>query len=207
MHHHIAIDGPSGAGKSTIAKEVAKRFGYNYMDTGAMYRTVGLFFSRAEKWPDTDSEIEALAHEADIDISFKNGKQLMFLNGEDVTDAIRAEEVGMLASKVSAYPQVRELLVDIQQKAASDMDVVMDGRDIGTVVLPDAELKVFLTADVNERANRRFLQLKEKGEDPDLEKILKELIQRDYQDTHREHSPLKQADDAVLVDSDRKSVV
>ncbi len=206
MNHHIAIDGPAGAGKSTIAKKVAEKLGYLYIDTGAMYRAMGLFFNRSGVWPEESDDIAKSASLADITITYENGAQQVYLNGENVTRLIRTEECGMAASKVSIYPEVRKRLVALQQKIARTEDVVMDGRDIGTVVLPDALLKIFLTADVKERAGRRYLEMKQKGEDPDFTKIEEDLRRRDHQDSTRAASPLRQADDAVLVDSTNLSI-
>ena len=201
MHYQIAIDGPAGAGKSTIARIVAEKLGYIYIDTGAMYRAIGLFFDRNGKWPDTPAQITALLDKADITIDHKDGAQRIYLNGEDVSEAIRTEKAGMSASRVSAFPEVRVKLVELQRALASRADVVMDGRDIGTVVLPDAALKIFLTADVSVRAERRRLQLLEKGVKADKAEIEKDLRSRDHNDSTREASPLKQAEDAVLVDT------
>jgi len=201
MNHNIAIDGPSGAGKSTIAKQVAEQLGFVYIDTGAMYRAMGLHFKGAEKWPETPEEKNMLAETAGITLKHADGVQQIFLNGTNVSTDIRTEECGMLASKVSAYPEVRVRMVAIQQEIAASEDVVMDGRDIGTVVIPDAFLKIFLTANVKERAIRRYLEMKEKGVNTDIRQIEADLKQRDHQDSTRETSPLKQAADAVLLDS------
>ncbi len=206
MNHNIAIDGPSGAGKSTIAKNVAKELGFVYIDTGAMYRAMGLHFKAAEKWPETEEEMNALARTADISLSHENGAQQIFLNGRNVSGDIRTEECGMLASKVSAYPPVRVRMVALQQEIAKKTDVVMDGRDIGTVVIPDAFLKIFLTADVKERAKRRYYEMLEKGIETDIAKVEEDLEQRDHQDSTRAMSPLRQADDAVLLDSTNMSI-
>ncbi len=197
----IAIDGPAGAGKSTIAQEVAKRLGYIYIDTGAMYRAMGLFFDQNESWPKGPGEIEALVEKAEISIKAGKDGQGFFLNGENVSKAIRTEKAGMSASSVSKLPQVRKKMVELQQKMAESMNVVMDGRDIGTVVLPNAQLKIFLTAEVCVRAKRRMLQLKEKGIEGNLQEIEEDIKARDHQDMTREHSPLKQAEDAVLLDT------
>ena len=201
MHYQIAIDGPAGAGKSTIAKIAAKRLGYIYIDTGAMYRAMGIFFERNDGWNKTSDGIRKLAEQADITISYEDGAQRIYLNKEDVSEAIRTEQAGMNASRVSAFPEVREKLVELQQKLAESSDVVMDGRDIGTVVLPSAQLKIFLTADVRVRAERRLLQLHEKGEEADIETIEADLRERDHNDSTREASPLKKADDAVMLDT------
>lgn len=202
----IAIDGPAGAGKSTIAKIAAKKLGFVYIDTGAMYRAMGLFFDRNNEWPDKPEDIKALAEKADITLKYADGEQRIFLNGEDVSEAIRTEKAGLSASSVSRFPEVREIMVSLQQKLAGSMNVIMDGRDIGTVVLPDADLKIFLTADVSERARRRMLQLEEKGIKESLDKIEDDIRKRDIQDTTRKASPLKQADDAVLVDTSDISI-
>lgn len=202
----IAIDGPAGAGKSTIAKIAAKKLGFVYIDTGAMYRAMGLFFDRNGEWPDKPEDIKALAEKADITLKYADGEQRIFLNGEDVSEAIRTEKAGLSASSVSRFPEVREIMVSLQQKLAGSMNVIMDGRDIGTVVLPDADLKIFLTADVSERARRRMLQLEEKGIKESLDKIEEDIRKRDIQDTTRKASPLKQADDAVLVDTSDISI-
>ena len=201
MYFQIAIDGPSGAGKSTVAKLVAEKLGCVYIDTGAMYRAMGLFFNREGNWPEEEGEVGALCEKADITIENKDGVQRIFLNGEDVSDEIRTEEGGMNASRVSAYLAVREKLVELQRKLAKSTDVVMDGRDIGTVVLPDASLKIYLAADAHVRALRRMNQLKEKGICAELETIESELISRDRQDSTRDVSPLKKADDAVCIDT------
>lgn len=202
----IAIDGPAGAGKSTIAKIAAKKLGFVYIDTGAMYRAMGLFFDRNNEWPDKPEDIKALAEKADITLKYADGEQRIFLNGEDVSETIRTEKAGLSASSVSRFPEVREIMVSLQQKLAGSMNVIMDGRDIGTVVLPDADLKIFLTADVSERARRRMLQLEEKGIKESLDKIEEDIRKRDIQDTTRKASPLKQADDAVLVDTSDISI-
>lgn len=202
----IAIDGPAGAGKSTIAKIAAKKLGFVYIDTGAMYRAMGLFFDRNKEWPDKPEDIKALAEKADITLKYADGEQRIFLNGEDVSEAIRTEKAGLSASSVSRFPEVREIMVSLQQKLAGSMNVIMDGRDIGTVVLPDADLKIFLTADVSERARRRMLQLEEKGIKESLDKIEEDIRKRDIQDTTRKASPLKQADDAALIDTSDISI-
>lgn len=206
MNYQIAIDGPAGAGKSTIAKIVAGKLGYIYIDTGAMYRAMGLFFDRSGKWPDSSEEIKALSDKAEIEIKYADNIQKIYLNGEDVSEAIRAENAGMSASKVSALPEVREKLVELQRKMAASSSVVMDGRDIGTVVLPDAQLKIFLTADTHVRALRRMKQLEEKGVREELETIEKDILERDKNDSTRKTSPLKQAEDAVLLDTSKLSI-
>lgn len=201
MSINIAIDGPAGAGKSTIAKLVAKKLGYIYVDTGAMYRAMALYIMRKGIAVDDADGISKECENADISITYKDGNQVVILNGEDVTGLLRTEEVGNMASTTSVNPKVREKLVDLQRVLASKENVVMDGRDIGTVVLPNANVKIYLTASSEVRAQRRYLELKEKGVDANLETIEKEIIERDYRDMNRDISPLKQADDAVLIDS------
>ena len=201
MAMNVAIDGPAGAGKSTIAKAVAAKKGYVYVDTGAMYRAMALYFLRAGIASDDEKSISEKVDEIVVSIKYEDGAQHVILNGEDVTDLIRTEEVGNMASATSVYSAVRTKLVALQQELAKTTDVIMDGRDIGTVVLPNADVKVFLTASVECRAKRRFDELKAKGANPDFDQIAKDIEERDYRDSHREISPLKQADDAVLVDS------
>lgn len=206
MGINIAIDGPAGAGKSTIAKRIAAKKGYIYVDTGAMYRAMALYLLREGVDPSDTAAIDAKCQEADITIGYEDGVQIVYLNGENVNGYIRTEEVGRMASSSSPNPNVRKKLVQLQQKLAADADVVMDGRDIGTCVLPNAQVKVFLTADSHERAMRRYKELTERGEDCDLAVIEQDIIERDRQDMTRELSPLKQAEDAVLVDSSRMTV-
>ena len=202
MSYNIAIDGPAGAGKSTIAKLVAKERRCIYVDTGAMYRAMALYLVRQNIKKDAAAEeVSKIAKTADISIEFKDGVQLVILNGENVNDYIRTPEVSQMASVVATNEDVRAYLVSLQQKLAKSTDVVMDGRDIGTVVLPDADVKVYLTASVECRAKRRYDELIAKGEECDLKATEKEIEERDYRDMHREHSPLKQAEDATLVDS------
>ena len=201
MSFNIAIDGPAGAGKSTIAKKIAKKMGYIYVDTGAMYRAMALFLLREKITPQETEKINKKCGEADITIRYEGGEQIVYLNGENVNGLIRTEEVGNMASASSPNPNVRKKLVELQQKLAANADVVMDGRDIGTCVLPNAQVKVYLTADSKVRAQRRYKELTEKGVTCDLEVIEKDIIERDHQDMTREISPLKQAEDAVLVDS------
>lgn len=201
MNKNIAIDGPAGAGKSTIAKLIAKKLGYIYVDTGAMYRAMALYLLREGVDKESAPAIEEACKRADISIEFINGEQVVTLNGENVNGLIRTEEVGKMASVSSVNPKVREKLVALQQKLASEKSVVMDGRDIGTVVLPDAYLKIYLTASAKVRAKRRFDELSLKGEQCDFDVILKDIIERDERDMTREISPLRQADDAVLLDS------
>ncbi|MBS5881168.1 MAG: (d)CMP kinase [Lachnoanaerobaculum sp.] len=198
----IAIDGPAGAGKSSIAKALSKRLGYIYIDTGAMYRAVALFFVENNVSDGTDSRIESLLDKLEISIKYEDGAQKVILNGEDVTDKLRLEEIGKLASKFSAIGSVREKLVALHRKLAQKENVVMDGRDIGTVVLPNADLKIYLSASSKVRAKRRYLELLEKGHtDLDINEIEDEIIKRDEADMNREISPLKQADDAYYLDS------
>ena len=201
MAFNVAIDGPAGAGKSTIAKAVAAKKGYVYVDTGAMYRAMALYFLRSNISKDDEAKISASVDEIKVSIKYEDGAQHVILNDEDVTGLIRTEEVGNMASATSVYSAVRTKLVALQQELAKTTDVIMDGRDIGTVVLPNADVKVFLTASVECRAKRRFDELKAKGENPDFDKIAKDIEERDYRDSHREISPLKQAEDATLVDS------
>lgn len=197
----VAIDGPSGAGKSSMARRLAAELGYTYVDTGAMYRAVGLYALRAGKDPADNAAVETLLPQVHLDILLKDGTQHVLLNGEDVSAAIRAEEVGMAASAVGANPAVRAFLLDTQRALAKSRDVLMDGRDIGTVVLPDATVKIFLTASPEARAQRRFAELQAKGEQADFETVLADIRRRDDQDTHRAAAPLRQAEDAVLVDT------
>lgn len=197
----IAIDGPSGAGKSTLAKRLAKELGYIYVDTGAMYRSIGLYALRQGVDPKNADTVQALLPDIQLDIRLQDGSQHVYLNGEDVSTDIRAEAVGMAASAVSAHPAVRAFLLDTQRNLAKGQNILMDGRDIGTVVLPDATVKIFLTASPEARAERRRKELEEKGQPADFATVLADIEQRDYQDTHRAVAPLKQAEDAVLVDS------
>ena len=197
----IAIDGPSGAGKSTLAKRLAKELGYIYVDTGAMYRSIGLYALRRGVDPKNADAVQALLPGIELGIQLQDGAQHVYLNGEDVSTDIRAEAVGMAASAVSAPPAVRAFLLDTQRNLAKGQNILMDGRDIGTVVLPDATVKIFLTASPEARAERRRKELEEKGQPADFATVLADIQQRDYQDTHRAVAPLKQAQDAVLVDS------
>lgn len=198
---NIAIDGPAGAGKSTIAKKVAKTLGYIYVDTGAMYRAMALYMIKLGIDPENANAIEEACKSADIGIEYRDGEQVVLLNGENVNAYLRTEEVGNMASVTSVNAKVREKLVELQQKLAKTKDVVMDGRDIGTVVLPNAEVKVYLTASSLVRAKRRALELEAKGEAVDLAKTEADIIDRDNRDMTREISPLKQAVDATLIDS------
>lgn len=201
MSYNIAIDGPAGAGKSTIAKRVSAELSFIYVDTGAMYRAIALYLLKNEISPEDLDGVKKALNEIEIAIQYVNGEQHVLLNEEDVSGQIRTEEVGNMASKSSALPCVREKLLELQRKLAREHDVVMDGRDIGTNILPDAQLKIYLTASVDTRANRRYKELVEKGTDCDLEAIKKDIEQRDYQDMHRETAPLMQAADAVYLDS------
>ncbi len=202
----IAIDGPAGAGKSSIAKLVAGKLGITYIDTGAMYRTLALACIEAGISPDDEGAVSDAISAVRIGISHEDGVQHIFLNDEDVSDRIRREEVGNAASKVARYSAVREKLVSLQRELAASHDVIMDGRDIGTVVLPDATNKIYLTASSRVRAMRRYKELTEKGEKADLDAIEADIIARDEQDMNREISPLKKADDAVLVDTSDMSI-
>lgn len=201
MSHNVAIDGPAGAGKSTIAKRIARRLGYIYVDTGAMYRAMAYYLIQNQVDAADQEAIAAACQHADISICYQDGEQVVLLNGENVNAYLRTEAVGNMASVSSVVPEVRKKLVELQQKLARETDVVMDGRDIGTVVLPDADVKVYLTASVETRAKRRFLELQEKGEPADLAKIAADIEDRDYRDMHRDISSLRQAEDATLVDS------
>ena len=201
----IAIDGPAGAGKSTVAKAVATELSAMYLDTGAMYRAFGLYMLRRGANKDK-SAIIAAVDDVDITVEFIDGAQRLFLGEEDVTQAIREPEVSMAASTVSAVPEVRERMVALQRRIAEGQNVVMDGRDIGTKVLPNATLKIYLTASAEERARRRCRELEEKGMPEPYEQVLKDMIRRDYQDTHRAASPLQPAEDSVHVDSSKLSI-
>ncbi len=197
----IALDGPAGAGKSTVAKGAAAALGFIYVDTGALYRTVGLKFIREGYDTELNCDIEAILKTIEVDIKFIDGTQHVFLNGEDVSDAIRTPEASMMASAVSAKPPVRAFLLEMQRKLARENNVLMDGRDIGTVVLPNATLKFFVTASVEERANRRYKELCEKGENVTYEEVYKDIETRDYNDSHREIAPLKPAEDSIMFDT------
>lgn len=198
---NIAIDGPAGAGKSTVAKAVAKKLGFIYVDTGALYRSIGISAINNNIDTKDAKKVINLLPNINIELKYIDGNQRVFLNGTDVSDEIRLPEASMAASNVSAIPEVRAFLLNLQREIAIENNVIMDGRDIGTVILPNAEYKFFLTALPEIRAERRFNELKEKGIDVDYESLLKEIIQRDYNDSHRETAPLKQADDAILIDS------
>ena len=201
MGFNVAIDGPAGAGKSTIAKLVAKEKGFIYVDTGAMYRAIALHLLRKGVTPDEKDRFAAECADADVTIRYVDGVQQVLLNGENVSGLIRTEEVGNMASSSSVDKDVRAKLLDLQRNLAEENDVVMDGRDIGTNILPNADVKVYLTASVEERATRRFKELTEKGQECDFEKIKADIKERDERDMNREIAPLKQAEDAVLIDS------
>lgn len=201
MSYSIAIDGPAGAGKSTIAKRVAKELGFIYVDTGAMYRAMAVYF--LDKGIDSKDEegIAKACGSVSVNITYENGTQQVILNGENVTSRLRTEEVGRMASATAVYGCVRTKLVELQRELAAGTDVIMDGRDIGTCVLPDATVKIYLTASVEARARRRYDELVQKGETPELEVIKEDIEKRDYNDMHRDISPLRRAEDAQLVDS------
>ncbi len=201
MTYAIAIDGPAGAGKSTIAKLLAAKMNYVYVDTGAMYRAMAVYFTQNGVDPYDENAINEAVKGVDVTIEYKDGVQQVILNGDNVTHLLRTEETGKMASLTSKYGAVRTKLVDLQRKLAKTTDVIMDGRDIGTTVLPDAFVKIFLTATSDARAKRRFDELSAKGEKCDYEVIKADIEKRDYEDSHREISPLKQAEDAVLVDT------
>ena len=206
MSMNIAIDGPAGAGKSTIAKRLAKKLGFIYVDTGAMYRAMAYYFLQHNIDAKDENAIAAACPDVDVTITYENGEQQVLLNGENVNGVIRNEEVGNMASSTSVYPVVRKKLVELQRQLAKSADVIMDGRDIGTCVLPDAQVKIYLTASSATRAKRRYDELTEKGVSCDLAEIEKDIIDRDYRDMHRETSPLRQAEDAVLVDSSEMKI-
>ena len=201
MGYNVAIDGPAGAGKSTIAKLVARKKGYIYVDTGAMYRGLAIHFLNLGISPDDIDEIEKACQDVQVTIGYEDGQQQIYLNGKNVTDRLRKEEVGNMASQTSAIPQVRAKLLELQQNLAASADVIMDGRDIGTCVLPQADVKIYLTASSKTRAMRRYKELCEKGVACNLDEIEADIIERDRRDMTREIAPLKQAEDAVLVDS------
>ena len=206
MSMNIAIDGPAGAGKSTIAKRLGKKLGFIYVDTGAMYRAMAYYFLQHNIDAKDENAIAAACPDVDVTITYENGEQQVLLNGENVNGVIRNEEVGNMASSTSVYPVVRKKLVELQRQLAKSADVIMDGRDIGTCVLPDAQVKIYLTASSATRAKRRYDELTEKGVSCDLAEIEKDIIDRDYRDMHRETSPLRQAEDAVLVDSSEMNI-
>jgi len=206
MGYNIAIDGPAGAGKSTIAKLVAKELGFIYVDTGAMYRGLAVHFLKKGIVPGEVEKIEAACEDAKVELGYENGVQQVYLNGENITSQLREEAVGNMASVSSAVPAVRAKLLDLQRNLAKEKDVVMDGRDIGTNVLPNADVKVYLTASVECRAMRRFKELEEKGEACDFEQIRQDIQERDERDMTREIAPLKQAEDATLIDSSEMGI-
>ena len=197
----VAIDGPSGAGKSTVARAAAAKLGYVYVDTGAMYRSIGLAVCRRGIAGEDTAGIIATLPEIAIQLTYQDGAQHVLLNGEDVSEAIRTPEISYYASKVSAVPEVRRFLLETQRNMAKNGNILMDGRDIGTVILPDAPVKIFLTASAQSRAERRYKELLMKGEKHDYQNVLADVRARDYQDTHRAAAPLRQAEDAVLVDT------
>ena len=201
MGFNIAIDGPSGAGKSSLSKKVAAALGFMYVDTGAIYRTIGLSVYKAGIDPENIEKVKKVLDNINIDVKFIDGTQHVFLNGDDVSDDIREHIISEYASKTSAMPCVREYLLEMQRKIARENDTIMDGRDIGTVVLPDADVKIFLTASAETRAKRRYLELIEKKRDVPYDIVLKDIIARDERDTNREIAPLKAADDSVTVDT------
>ena len=197
----VALDGPAGAGKSTLARKLAEHLGFIYVDTGALYRSIGLKFSMLGADTDLDLDIKNALETTDIAIRFIDGEQRVFLDEEDVSEKIRTPKASMMASAVSAKPEVRAFLLEMQRKLARENNVVMDGRDIGTVVLPNATVKIFLTASAEERAKRRYKELIEKGMEADYNAVYEDMVKRDYADMNREIAPLKQADDAILVDT------
>lgn len=199
--YNIAIDGPAGAGKSTIAKMAAKKLDFIYVDTGAMYRAMALYFLRREIDAKDEKKIAEACEHINVTIAYQEGEQQVLLNGENVNAFIRTEEVSMMTSNTSKYPAVREKLLYLQRELAAANNVIMDGRDIGTCVLPDAELKIYLTASASERAKRRYLEQKERGVESDLAQIERDIIVRDEQDMNREIAPLKQAEDAIYLDT------
>lgn len=201
MGYNVAVDGPAGAGKSTIAKLVAKKKGYIYVDTGAMYRGLAIHFLKKGIDPEDKDAVARACADADVKIGYENGVQQVWLNGENITSMLRTEEVGNMASKTSAIPAVREKLLELQRSLARNEDVIMDGRDIGTNILPNADVKIYLTASVETRAKRRHDELREKGEECSLEDISRDIQERDERDMNRETAPLKKAEDAILVDS------
>ena len=206
MGYNVAVDGPAGAGKSTIAKLVAKEKGYIYVDTGAMYRGMAIHFLKKGIQPEDTAAIIAACADAEVTIAYENGIQQVYLNGENITDMLRTEEVGNMASRTSAIPEVRAKLLELQRSLAREKDVIMDGRDIGTNILPNADVKIYLTASVETRAKRRYNELTEKGIACDYDEIAKDIKERDERDMSRETAPLRKAEDAVLVDSSEMSV-
>ena len=201
MGYNVAIDGPAGAGKSTIAKLVAKEKGYIYVDTGAMYRGLAIHFLKKGIRPEDKDAVADACRDAEVTIGYEDGVQQLYLDGENITPLLRTEEVGNMASKTSAIPEVRKKLLELQRSLAGEKDVIMDGRDIGTNILPDADVKIYLTASVATRAKRRYDELKAKGISCDLESISRDIEERDNRDMTREIAPLKQAEDAIRIDS------
>ena len=206
MGYNVAIDGPAGAGKSTIAKLVAKEKGYIYVDTGAMYRGLAVHFLKKGLSGDDKKAVIDACDDAKVTIGYENGIQQIYLNGENITEQLRTEKVGNMASKTSVIPEVRAKLLELQRSLAREKDVIMDGRDIGTNILPDADVKIYLTASVETRAKRRYEELSAKGEHITLEKIMTDIKERDHRDMTREVAPLKQAEDAILVDSSNMTI-
>lgn len=206
MSFNIAIDGPSGAGKSTIAKKLAEKLSFTYVDTGALYRAMGYYFLTHRIGADDEAALREACGQITVRLAYENGVQKVQLNGEDISGKLRREEVGNMASATSIYPFVREKLLRLQQDLAAENDVIMDGRDIGTCVLPNAQLKVYLTASVSTRATRRYNELIKKGENCDFEEIEKDIEERDYRDMHREVAPLKAAQDARILDSSEMNI-
>ncbi len=197
----IAIDGPAGAGKSTLSRKLAKEFGFIYVDTGALYRAIGLKFSLCGVDTDLNCDIEKILSETSVDIRFVEGEQRVFLDGNDVSDDIRTPKASMMASAVSAKPPVRDFLLEMQRNLAQNNNILMDGRDIGTVVLPNATVKIYLTATAGDRAMRRYKELIEKGQKVEFKDVFDDMVKRDYNDMNREIAPLKQADDALIADT------
>lgn len=206
MGLNCALDGPSGAGKSTIAKALAKRFGFVYVDTGALYRSIGLYVVTNGADTTSADEVVPLLNDIKVELKYVDGSQRVILNGEDVSDKIRTPEISMAASNVSAIPAVRDFLLDLQRNIAAKNDIIMDGRDIGTVILPNADVKIFMTASAEERARRRCDELRAKGQDVNYDDILRDINQRDYNDSHRETAPLIKADDAIEIDTTSMSI-
>ena len=204
--YNIAIDGPSGAGKSTIAKDLSKKLNFIYVDTGAMYRAIALYFYENDIDISLEDVVSFHLSNIDIDIKYEDGKQIVLLNGKDVSESIRTEKIGGMASSISVFSEVRSKLLNLQRHLAMKNKVVMDGRDIASHVLPNADLKIYLTASVDTRADRRYKELKEKGLEVNLEEIKKEIETRDYRDINREIAPLRQVEEAILIDSSNLSI-
>ena len=206
IHYSIALDGPAGAGKSTVAKAIAEKLSWVYVDTGAMYRALALYFIEKQLAPEDEAGISEAAAGAEVSISYPDGTQHVLLNGKDVTGKLREETVSAMASKSSQYAAVRARLLSLQRELARKADVIMDGRDIGTVVLPRADVKIFLTASPEDRARRRYEELRQRGQETDYDTVLRDVIQRDEHDTRRAAAPLRQAEDALLVDTTGNSL-